>query len=689
MPKNENPRVKELLSWHGHDRGGVHVPFQATGNPYGSVIVTGLVQKLRGLAHSIGTGQPCPRWIFMIGGPGNGKSETVEDFLGQLDSELGMGGALRAHLTAAFASAPLVPRRVEVRAADLTGAPGAFSQRVGRLVVVQDATATDDALGNAAKQLATDVLDLLTTPENPVPVFVACTNRGLLSRALKEAFIDFKGNSPATKLFAELIRSSSLGLETLKGNRPSCWPLPTFTSVACWPLDQESLLSGAAGAASPVDQVLAKATELPMWETPGRCADCDAAEACPFRQNAEWLRDIDRRATLIRVLRHGELATGQRWNFRDTFSLVAELLVGEWGDFDAEHPCKWVHGRVEAIGDLPGAESLGPALALLSHLYPHALFPTNWNRPAAEAMQEEVGDFAEQPVSEAFVGELAHDPSEHPKPIREKLLQDYARFDPAIYTPGASGHVLHQIETEYSQSVAVGNGVMRTPALAVAETRFLECLRMAEEEWNLLGRESAVATKFVQLLRRAATILVKRSVGVRLGHHAYEAELEEFSATLRSANKLGQLKESLRQILGQDGFRFNLVESYGQPAAEEDRLVVLESDRPGLQTFPAPGPSDSAPAHDVPCFSIGSNTNYRMPITFDFFLALRLRSAGCANSSLPASVRAAIDRVRHRHAGELCRAKGKFADGTVRIVVGGRSVITLPDENSPPSVSQA
>ena len=136
--------------------------------------------------------------------------------------------------------------------------------------MVQDATAADNALDDAANKLATDVLDLLTTPESPVPVFVACTNRGLLSRALKEAFIDFKGESPATKLFAELIRSSSLGLETLKGNRPSCWPLPTFTDVACWPLDQESLLSGAAGAASPVDQVLAKATELPMWEAPGR-----------------------------------------------------------------------------------------------------------------------------------------------------------------------------------------------------------------------------------------------------------------------------------------------------------------------------------------------------------------------------------------------------------------------------------
>lgn len=688
MPKNENPRVKELLSWHSHDRGGVHVPFQAAGNPFGSVIVTGLIQKLRGLARSLAAGEVCPRWIFLVGGPGNGKSETVEDFLRQLDVELGMGGALRAHLAAAFSPAPLVPRRVEVTSSNLSGSLGTFAQRVGRLIVVQDATATDNAFGNAAKQLATDVLDLLTTPETPVPVFVACTNRGLLARALKEAFIDFKGASPATRLFSELIRASSLGLETFKGTRLICWPLPTFSNVACWPLDQEGLLSEGGGGPSPVDQMLTRATELPVWESPGRCADCDAAAACPFRQNAEWLRDSGNRASLAKILRHGELATGQRWNFRGSFSLVAELLVGEWGDFgDIDHPCKWVHAEVEAMGDLPVPESVGPAYHLLRRLYPHVLFPTAWLQPIAERLEEEPGGFADEPITEAVVAELSVEPGDHPKPIREKLLMEYGRFDPTAYTPTSLTHVLHKIETEYSQSVKVGNSVLRTPDLARAEKRFLECLRLAEEEWDLLGRESARAARLVHLLRRAASIVVKQSVGVRLGHHAFELELDAFSATLRNTQKLNQLKDALQQLLGKDEFRFNLVESYGQPAAEEDSLVTLEGPKPGLRTFPAPTSTPAIPGHDVPCFSIGSSTDYRMPITFDFFLALSLRAAGCANSSLPASVRASIDRVRHRYAGELCRDTEKFANSTAKIVVGGKAAITLADDNMPPTVS--
>jgi hypothetical protein len=685
MPNNENPWTKELLSWHSHDRGGVHVPFQAGSNPLGAVIVTDLVQRLRGLANMIAAGEACPRMIFLIGGPGNGKSETVEDFLSTLDNALGINGALRTRLATAFAPNPLVRRRVEICSSDFGSGTSPFAERVGRLVVVQDATATDEALGDAAGQLANDILELLTTPETPKPVFVACTNRGLLSRAHKAAYVSLAGESDVTALFGELIRASSLGLEALKTDRPSCWPLQGFPQVACWPLDQESLITCGHGGDSPIKQMLAKASELPKWEVTGRCADCNSAAVCPFRQNAEWLRQATPRDGLCRILRHGELATGQRWNFRDAFSLAAELLVGEWDDFeDMDHPCKWVHFHAALGGAAPAPETIGHAYHLIRRLYPHALFPTNWLREAAEQITPE--SLAEEPFSEAFVEELRDEPAQHSKPIRAKLLKDYAKFDPAAYTPIEPDNVLYRIESEYSQSVGVGNDVARDPPLAATESRYLDCLKEAEAEWDLLRRDSAIATNFVHVLRRAACILVKRSVGVRLGHHGFEAELEEFEGTLRNQQKLNQLKDSLQEILGRDRFRFNLVESYGQPAAEQDKLVILDGPKPGLRTFVAPGISPEAPSHDVPSFTIGSHLDYRIPITFEFYLALKLRAAGCANSSLPASVRAAIDRVRHRYAGELCRRRSAFADETAQIVLDGKMAITLPDEESAPTL---
>ena len=56
MPRNVNPWVSELLSWHGHDRGGVRVPFHGTmGKPLGHVVETSLIAKIKRLAMDLGT----------------------------------------------------------------------------------------------------------------------------------------------------------------------------------------------------------------------------------------------------------------------------------------------------------------------------------------------------------------------------------------------------------------------------------------------------------------------------------------------------------------------------------------------------------------------------------------------------------------------------------------------------------
>ncbi len=106
MPRNLNPWVPELLSWHGHERGGVRVPFDETsGNPLrGSggendgIIQTPLMLKLAALAVSVAAGELGPRLIFLVGGPGNGKSEAVQSFVQALDHGLGCGGSLVAAL---------------------------------------------------------------------------------------------------------------------------------------------------------------------------------------------------------------------------------------------------------------------------------------------------------------------------------------------------------------------------------------------------------------------------------------------------------------------------------------------------------------------------------------------------------------------------------------------------------------
>jgi hypothetical protein len=671
MPENLNPRVIELLSWHGHAGGGVHVPFQASGNPLGAVIVTPLVRRLRSLAAEIAaSSESRPRWIFLVGGPGNGKSETVQDFLSHLDAAAGYNGALCAVLTQKFNQPGLLRRKVDVLPADLGSNSTEFAAKIGRLVIVQDATATDTAQGNAAEELAHDITDLLTTPNTPpLPVFVACANRGLLSRAMNEAFLSYGINNPTTSLIANVIQASSLGRETLAG-RKACWPLQSDDRFACWPLDVDSLLS-ADGGTAPLDEIITQAVNADLWETPGRCQDCDSRNLCPLRSNAESLRDGATKANLLALLRRGELARGQRWSFRDAFSLVAELIVGQWDDFHGvAHPCEWVHQQTALA--TTAAPDTAAMLELALHLYHHALFGRDeLANTAADCQARYTSSTGSQSLTAAIFGAMeTSNQADSTKPIREMLARDYSKLDPAIVTHADPTHVVRVIEEAFCQSVEQGAIACQGNSLPTIEAELLQQFDRAEREWDLLGRDSATAVAAVCVLRKTAAMIAKRSIGVRLGYHALQELLQDYEACLRDPALLRDVRNALQPLLGQPNFAFNLVEILGQPTAESDSLISLQGTQPGILAQPAPSGNATTPGHDVPCIEI-RELDYRIPLTFDFYMAIRLRKGGCAGSSLPASVRAALDRVRHRYAGELCRDEGPF--------ILGSTIIKLPD----------
>lgn len=684
MSRNINPWANQLLSWHGHDRAGVRVPFQTTSRPLPAIIETDLIQKLRALAAQLSRGDStAPRWIFLVGGPGNGKSETVEDFLRALDSALGLSGRMVSYLSQVFAPGRRLQRRVQVQPSDVAPDEVLFRTAVGRLVLIQDATTTDDPQGDAAALLARDLADLYTTNENPPPVFLVCANRGLLARAINEASKEYGSDNQITKLLGEIIRASGLGIEALSRDRKPCWPLASNSRAACWPLDLESLLEANSVRSSPLAQMLSTAADPVQWQTAGRCLDCDAREICPFRQNAAWLREEDRANSLVHILRRGELATGQRWNFRGLFSLVSEVVVGQWQDFDGSNtPCEWVHSQAGMLGDDSALDAVNGAYRLSRRLYHHALFA---GLPLAEVARNfQSYPMIAQPRTGRILELLSESQAGTSKHIREYLLTQYANLDPAMATPPSATHILRTIEDEYSQSVELGNDSY-SQRLSAAEQSLLWFLERAEAEWDPLGRASLQAARLSHLLRRVASTLVKRAVGVALGNHANEEFLDDYAVSIRDRQKLVRLTSGLQSLLGTTNFHFDIVETFGQPQAEEPSQLQLVGPQAGLRAEIAPSPTSSSPGHDVPCFEI-SDTTYRIPINFDLFLALRLRQAGCAGSSLPASVRASIDRVRHRYAGTLCRATSKFLDQTVTVEITDVARVVLADSVGPTSI---
>jgi hypothetical protein len=501
---------------------------------------------------------------------------------------------------------------------------------------------------------------------------------------MNEAFREFGNNNEVTRLLANVIQASSLGSETLL-RRKSCWPLETDERFACWPLDVESLLRDGS-VPVPLDLLLSRAVDANLWEITGRCEDCSSRTHCPFRQSAEWLRNTGTREKLLTFLRHGELARGQRWNFRDAFSLVAELLAGQWSDFEPfVHPCDWVHSKHgTATATPPDASSV---LSLAMQLYPHAMFRGALPKQAATAFVERRPPSSQpQPLTQELLKSFATiGGRSSTKPIRETLSRDYLPLDPAATTPADPGHTLRLIEDAFCQSVEQGRTALQQANPSPAEDLLFGLLQRAEEEWDLLGRESAVAIVAVCLLRKIAGVIAKRSAGVRLGHHALDDLLADYEASLRDPARLAAVRTALQPLLGSTGSRFNLLEILGQPTAEKQPLVSLKGQDPGIRLLPAPVATMSAPGHDMPCVEI-RGSDYRIPLTFDFYMALRLRKEGCAGSSLPASVRAALDRVRHRYAGQLCRMEDGFVDGTVSIVIPTNQKIGISAPGAMPAL---
>src|SRR5262249_25397454 len=158
----------------------------------------------------------------------------------------------------------------------------------------------------------------------PLPLFICCANRGLLARTLARAHKEYPGDTVVDAL-DQIIRSTALGLEALSDRQPSCWPLASDPRFACWPLDVESL-TASSNQRIPMQEILDRASDGKQWDISGRCNDCDARELCPMRENAEALRNVDVSDALFRLLRRGELVTGQRWSFRDAYSLIAEMI---------------------------------------------------------------------------------------------------------------------------------------------------------------------------------------------------------------------------------------------------------------------------------------------------------------------------------------------------------------------------
>ena len=678
MPQNTNPWVAELLSWHGHDRGGVRVPFHETmGRPLGQVVETPLINKLRHLARDLVNGSPgTPRWIFLIGGPGNGKSEAVEALVRELDGIANVDGALIQIVGSEFAAGALAPRRVNVAPHEMPGS--VLQNNVRSLIIIQDASAVDGPDHVAENTLIDDLADLVTCPPGHEPVFICCANRGLVARARSaiqsKDSLTWLNVSDVTELLTQLLTATGLGPDALAIDRPQCWPLKSDARFAAWPLDLDSIIT-TEGELSPFEQMMLAATNEAVWDTDTGCTDCSSRELCPFYTNSKMLRDEPDRKGLIKLLRHGEMATGQRWNFRDSFSLCAELIVGQHDDFpldDRVHsPCLWVHERVDDIefGGQPSTQ-LEAAWDLAFHLYPQALFPS-WVDPLPELHK---GTISQSELTRSAIEVFSRRQRSHSTQVRQLLVGAFAhKLDPALATPPESDSILREIEDEFAQSVKQGSesfGQRTLPLLC----RLLTLMAEAEAHWIDTVRESSRARAIVDALRILSSTLVKRFVGVRESEYLNLEWLTEYETIFRDTDSLWKVSHPLRTVLAPDGnFGGSLIRVFGQPAVDEARDVLVTHSLGNVVPQAAPESTEARPGHDVPWMEV---QGHRIPLTFDLFAALQAHSSGAQIASFAPHTRAALDNVKNTIAGISARDRQGMLGGAVSLKVGTLGQLT-------------
>ena len=686
-----------LVDWAGHHSGGVkRLLDEKSGQPNKQLLRTNLLSRLQDWANRLPTeASTSPRIVLLVGGPGNGKTEAIECTIRWLDESLGCNGRLVDELSKAFHPSPgsAVPRLARVDAGRLARRDDSLS-----IDIVQDASATSGHEGNTAPALLIDELTrLLDGPSTQA--YLCCVNRGVLDDALIHA-ID-NNLEQARSLLEAITRAVSLAYDA-----PSCWPLDGFPSIAVWPMDAESLLVKPDDEpVAPAEILLGQATASEMWPAKG---GCPAGDKCPFCSSQAILARDENRASLLKILRWYELASGKRWSFRDLFSLTSYLLAGHHpvahdpsGTPHQSTPCQWAANLVDLdqkalTAKRHGRQSLTAIFHLATSGYQHALFH-RWDRNAATSLRRDIKDLGLEKELDIEEGRtlmgLVYFLSERknhylpattaPLPERADHTPDphFASPDSEVAVSSRKTIVLGDLDMRFSRSLAGGIEFIRKyQVLSPNELDLLRRLSASDAMLSLpsIRRKRPVAASRVQhILRDFACRLVRRSICTRTAVVADAPVLEAFQQVVEDSDKHHHLFKVVRQVkellnTGKE-FEVSLTTTFGQPLPPRQRQATLVVQQSPVRMSPQ---NTKGRPHPPICYlHVGQGKSVQpVPLTYDLFKAVKELERGLSPASLPRTVVALLDTTKARLSGPIVRDHVLLDDARIRVGADGTVV---------------
>lgn len=669
-----------LLKWAGHSDGGVRLPFfEGLGRPAGKQFITPLVSRMDQWANDIAAGQPSPRIIFLVGGPGNGKTDTVESAVHSLDSAFQLHGALIEAVRDKYTSTDggIPPRRVNVHLSEL----GVTSQYKS-LSIVQDATETDPQVGMSCEQLL--ISDLNNARSDETNIYLCCVNRGILAQALRLIPLNGSGDQGILALISEAI--------THKHQPVSCWPLKGDPAIAAWPMDADSLVKPTyLTMGRIVDQILDEALLESNWKP-----SCDLGSMCPFCQNRKVLANKTARNSLVDLLYFFELRSGQRWTFRDLFSLFSYLLVGDPKELEikgkSHPPCTWSAIMFATYKDhsKPKSDQMIALTQLVTRLYHHRLFPI-WPSFSKGNIRE-----AKSVLKEGFINgdeldglsgfltffmqkkkadtRISGDVVDR---VRSELSQ---MLDPALAegdltlmeTSGTTVEI-RTIEDLFSVSIQEGKAKVRHQIQSL-ESRLLDELQeidLALDTENFPNVKSRDVYLLKGLIRQFAVRLTKRSLGTKYAVCQKMKNLKSYAEAMHNEAALRQILKSMSRLLhdNKNNFQAHLATTFGQPVAERSRdISLLVRKKVNIRPVAIAVGADDTPPQPIPYVKIES---HYLGLTFDLFDSLVSVAEGLHPASLPTDTYALLDRVKSLVAGEVVRDQSVIDDDPILILGNG------------------
>lgn len=603
-----------------------------------NLVETRLLKNLSALAEKMKTNCPEPPCIFLVGGPGNGKTGAAEYFL------------MKLYGTDRIPDYERVGGKKVFRKN--------ISDTIDGIVVIEDATTvTHDSLREDVLEFALRVKKYSSYKRY---AYIACVNRGVLADCINER---------DDALYATAFMAALSDVVSVGETSPNMWPLSGnkrferdgqwglhIPSVYVWPMDVESLIDpnlyGGDLSSTPGYKLFRNLLESVDAE---ECEHCDEKGTCPFYENLESFRDGKGVADILYCLHAYEIAVGKNILFRELLAIISVLLVDAEDFYRISRgdrtvcvsPCEWVRHHVAIQKTGAKTERLASAFKLASRRYNQVLFG-DYSEFRSKEIQtlknnlQKMSDVDEFKAVARLIKAILEVSGRRKNSTRawELIHDDYCkRMDIAM---DESLDELERIEIGFCSSTQIGmQEALRSGVESLSLKSVLE--NLVDFEDGLGARSFDVSTdkgdacrKCIQVLQVLGSRMSKREVGMlRPAVYGNQDILvyEKICFAGVPKDELDFVKKPLQKVLSLGNqFSAHVLQSIGQtrvsPKYEFDiqvenkcTIAIMKS-----ATLPVKSTAPVDPTPDVVIkysYEDGDIKPVRIPLTFSLFYALR------------------------------------------------------------------